>query len=338
MIAKRKTPVISNAMLPISAMHEVIGSDGRVYLLRNDVMFTGMRHSQAEFSEFFLALRDECRIFGKRCPKCGHVIVPPFMALCSYCNFAVMEKEYLKDVGVMVASPVITVFAPSRFKDQVPFGTGRIYLETVDGKLTDSAMLVRVRTITGAIRPGIYRKGTPVKVVFADKRRGEMLDIFVLPQSELSSHQIAKSPLIEKDIKWEQASGVNFGNPDAAAARFLREAVEDFRRLGARISSSSRASKDLAGWNKKVNVRTAGGDFGFEIKESCLYVCDAVFQKPDLVISVRDPAVFIAWMKESGPALTDLVLEGILILNKNELETITRLDRIQRSLRRENTL
>jgi hypothetical protein len=48
-------------------------------------------------------------------------------------------------------SPVITIFAPSRFKGQAPFGTGRVFLETLDGKLSDTAMLIRVRTTLGLI-------------------------------------------------------------------------------------------------------------------------------------------------------------------------------------------
>ena len=34
------------------------------YLLRNDVMFTAMKHTQAEFSEFFLSLRDEAQVLS----------------------------------------------------------------------------------------------------------------------------------------------------------------------------------------------------------------------------------------------------------------------------------
>lgn len=336
-MGRKRQFVIPNAMHPSAGMEQVAGTDGRTYLLRNDVMFTAVKHSQGEFSEFFLALRDECRIFGNRCPNCRHIIVPPYMKLCSHCNFTAMEKEYVKDVGVMVASPVITVFAPSRFKAQVPFGTGRVYLETADGKLTDSAMMVRVRTITGAIRPGIYKKGTPVKVVFAKKRRGEMLDIFVLPQSELTPRQIAKSPLMESDVKWGRASAVDFGKPDPASEAVLAEVVSDLRRLAGKIAQSQRAAKDLAGWNRKVNVMTGGGNFGFEIRECRMEVSDKAFAKPDLVISIRNPITLLAWIRDAlkkdqsnlqSPALTDLVLEGTLMLNKSELETITRLDRI----------
>jgi hypothetical protein len=55
--------------------------------------------------------------------------------------------------------------------------------------------------------------------------------------------------------------------------------------------------------------------------------------------------VLLAWLRDStegivegfgSPALTDLVIDGTLVLNKPELETITRLDRVPRSLRRDH--
>ena len=58
-IAKAKAPpVISPAMLPNFGISEVQGTGG-VYLQRNDVMFTAMKHTAGEFSDFFRALRDE---------------------------------------------------------------------------------------------------------------------------------------------------------------------------------------------------------------------------------------------------------------------------------------
>ena len=41
-----------------------------------------------------------------------------------------------------------------------------------------------------------------------------------------------------------------------------------------------------------------------------------------------------AAMRPESPPLTDLVLDNVILLSKNELETITRLDRLPRSLRR----
>ena len=116
---RKKGQVISPAMLPKAGITEVQAGGSR-YLLRNDAMFTAMQHTQGEFSDFFLALREEGKVFGHRCPQCKHLIIPPFMRRCPACNFVEMSKEYVRDLGVVAATPVITVFAPSRFKGQVP--------------------------------------------------------------------------------------------------------------------------------------------------------------------------------------------------------------------------
>ncbi len=339
-------PVIPAAMLPPAGIAEVKVGDGH-YLLRNEVMFTALKHAQGEFSDFFRALRDEGRLIGHRCPQCKHLIVPPFMKRCPECNFVEMTREYVKDVGLTAATPVITVFAPARFKGQVPFGTGRVFLETADGKLTDTAMLVRVRTTRGTIRPGIYGKGTPVKIAFRDKREGEIEDIFAVPQSELKPAQVAKSPLLESEIEWGRVSGLEFARPTPQLQKVLDEAKAHFQKLAAMVAQSPRAIADLANWHRTVNVQTGGGGFSFVVAEGRLEVREKSADHPDLIVSVADPSVLLAWLRDStegvaegfaSPALTDLVIDGTLVLNKTELETITRLDRLPRSLRRDRVL
>jgi uncharacterized OB-fold protein len=339
-------PVISTAMLPMEGITDVQGSDG-VYLQRNDVMFTAMKHTQGEFSDFFRALRDEGKVFGHRCPECRHLIIPPFMRRCPACNFVEMKKEYVRDTGIMAATPVITVFAPSRFKGQEPFGTGRVFLETADGKLSETAMLVRVRTTRGTIRPGIYKRGTPVKIAFCDSRHGEMLDIFAVPQKELTRRQLAKSPLLESEIEWGRLSEMGFGKPTAQRQKTLQEVRVHFQKLAEMIPHSPRATANLANWHRTVTVRTSGGAFGLVVNKGKLQVREEGVKDPDLVVATQDPSILLAWLHDStepagdsvkSPALTDLVIEGTLVLNKPELETITRLDRVPRSLRRDNVL
>jgi uncharacterized OB-fold protein len=344
--AKSKTkPVISTAMLPMEGITDVRGADG-VYLQRNDVMFTAMKHTQGEFSDFFRALRDEGKVFGHRCPECRHLIIPPFMRRCPACNFVEMKKEYVHDTGVMAATPVITVFAPSRFKGQEPFGTGRVFLETADGNLSDTAMLVRVRTTRGTIRPGIYKKGTPIKLAFCDSRHGEMLDVFAVPQSELTKKQLRKSPLLESEIEWGRLSEMAIGKPSVEQRKVLQEVVTHFQKLTEMIPRSPRATANLANWRRTVAVRTGGGSFSFAINQGKVRVQKDGTKAADLVVAIQDPSILLNWLRDStepagdvkSPALTDLVIEGTLVLNKPELETITRLDRVPRSLRRDNVV
>jgi uncharacterized OB-fold protein len=336
-------PLIPDTMIPPAEIAEVKAGDGR-YLLRNEVMFTALRHAQAEFSDFFRAIRDEGRLFGHRCPQCKHLIVPPFMRRCPSCNFVEMSKEYVRDVGVTAATPVITIFAPSRFKGEVPFGTGRVFLQTMDGKLTDSALLVRVRTRLGTIRPGIYRKGTPVKIAFHDERRGGIEDVFAVPQSELTAEQLAKSPLLESEIEWGRFSELEFPPPTPKVQEALKEVLAHFEKLAEMVGQSPLATADLANWRRTVNVQTGGGAFHFAVEDGKLRAGAASAENPDLILRVADPSVLLVWLRDAtegvaegfaSSALTDLVVDGTLVLNKPELETITRLDRLPRSLRRD---
>jgi hypothetical protein len=245
----------------------------------------------------------------------------------------------------MAASPVITVFAPSRFKDQVPFGTGRVFLEAADGKLASTAMLLRVRTTLGTIRPGIYRKGTPVKIVFSPHRKGAVDDIFAVPQSELTPEQLAKSPLAENEIDWDRVLEAVQVSASPEAGTALKDAVELFRKLAEMVSKSPRATADLRSWRRLVRLETQAGAFAISIDNGRIEVNEGTSGAPDLVFRMHDPAILVAWLHgatggaragSQSPPLTDLVVEGTLILNKPEMETITRLDRIPRSLRRDS--
>ena len=247
----------------------------------------------------------------------------------------------------MAATPVITVFAPSRFKGQEPFGTGRVFLETADGKLSDTAMLVRVRTTRGTIRPGIYKKSTAVKIAFCDSRQGEMLDLFAVPQNELTPRQLAKSPLLESEVEWGRLSQMEFGKPTAQLQKTLQEVRVHFRKFAELIARSPRATANLSNWRRTIAVRTGGGTFGLAINQEKLRVRNGGVKDPDLVVAIQDPSILLTWLRDStepvgdgtkSPALTDLVIEGTLVLNKPELETITRLDRVPRSLRRDNVV
>ena len=338
--------VIPPAMLPATQMQQVSGHDGEHYLLWNDVMFTGVQHTRAEFSKFFVTLRDACKIFGHRCPSCKTLEIPPFEARCAACNFTAMEREFVKDTGVMAASPVITIFAPSRFKQEVPFGTGRVFFDTSAKGQTDTAMLLRTRTTRGAIRPGIYRRDTPVKIVFRDQRVGGILDLFAVPQSELTPQQIAKSPLLESDLRWDVVQEADLGTPTTKGQQVVRETVAELEKLAELIAKSGRASANLANWERTILVRTAGGAFGFRITKGKLEALRDAPAQADLVVTLADPAVLLGWLRsatgstgaEASPALTDLVIEGTLWLSKTELETVTRLDRIPRSLRRDGVV
>ena len=115
----------------------------------------------------------------------------------------------------------------------------------------------------------------------------------------------------------------------------LLDVLNELRALAQRITQSKRAKDDLANWQRLVKVTTAGGTFGFSIQESAITVLPhGDVDGEDLLLAVEDPAALLPWLQR-GAALTNLIMDGTLWVNKSELETITRLDRLPRSLRRD---
>jgi hypothetical protein len=173
-----------------------------------------------------------------------------------------------------------------------------------------------------------------------------MLDVFAVPQSELTRKQLAKSPLFESEIEWGRLSDMDFGKPTLQRQKTLQEVRTNFQKLAEMIPLSPRATANLANWQRAVTVRTGGGSFGFSVDQGKLQVSRDGVKNPDLIVAIEDPSVLLTWLHDStaptgeakSPALTDLVIEGTLVLNKPELETITRLDRVPRSLRRDNVV
>jgi hypothetical protein len=153
--------------------------------------------------------------------------------------------------------------------------------------------------------------------------------------------------LLESEIEWGRISDQELGpaTPELQAA--LQEARTHFQKLAELVPQSARATANLAHWNRLVNVQTGGGNFSLAVENGKLRVQDEVGEEADLILSLKDPGVLLAWVRDAteglkegfgSPALTDLVMEGTLVLNKPELETITRLDRVPRSLRRDQVL
>lgn len=320
-------------VIPLEAIpdvgSEVVTVEGRPYLVVNDAMFTFYKRTMGEFSPFFLALRDEKRILGARCPSCGLVRVPPFVTRCPDCDFVDTELVEVGDVGTMLATPPVTYFANSLFQQQVPFGRGRVVLQGAD-----TALSVNCYTTRGILVPGIFKKGTPVKVVFRTQRRGEITDIFCVPAAELSPEQVAKKGLEEHEIDWERASEppLRAATPDDRA-RF-RQVAGELSALARELSDNARARRDIANWWRTVLVKCVGGTLVMRIADGDLTIEEGTVEQPDLVMVVADPAVLRDALAYRG-SLTQAIMKGQLWISKNvEFTTVFKLERMARSLAR----
>ena len=196
-------------VIPHEAIPEVMSrinvypEDKFVCVERTEAMFTTYWASAGEVSPFFLAIMKEKKILGSRCPKCKMVICPPYMTRCPVCqneDFSLVALETgieMPQVGYMLVTPPITVFANARFARYAPFGRGRVILGD-----SQSALPIQVFTTTGFLKPGIFKAGTKVKIIFRKMRMGFSTDYFAVPLDEVPEKLREKNGVEESQLKW----------------------------------------------------------------------------------------------------------------------------------------
>ncbi|HTM19943.1 MAG TPA: zinc ribbon domain-containing protein [Kofleriaceae bacterium] len=310
----------------------LVGKDGRDYLQFTSHMVTFYQQTCGEHSRFFLALR-EGRLIGARCPQCRQVMVPAATWHCPNCRFAAMDEVELPHRGVLAYTAPITIFPSATFLADAPFARG--YVDVATDAPIASFLPARLRTTTGLERPGIFVKGTELKLVFEDQRQGAITDIFWVPMSELSPAQRAAQPLL--------ASALDFTSPPAPAVQptaakqaAYTAALAALRRLSAAVERSPRAQTDLANRTHTVGVKTGGGDFTLLVSRGRLHADDRLAPAPDFTLVADDPGVFSRWVADGS--LTDAAVEGTLWLpNRTAFQLLPILDRLPRSVRRDQS-
>ncbi len=327
------SPETRNTIIPLEAIPEVGGHvetiDGKDYWVLNDAMFTFYQRSQGEFSEFFLALKDRKKILGCKCTKCGVVRVPPFLVRCPDCDFAPTETVEMGDVGEMLSTPPITYFANSLFQGQVPFGRGRVLLEGAD-----TALSVNIYTTKGILVPGIVKKGTKMKVVFRDKRNGEITDIFAIPASELTPEQVAKPGLLDSELNWEAAEPPALPAPSDADIEKFKAGLAELTALAAEMKNAERARRDIADWHRIIQVLTTGGSLVLEIDDGDLRVKEGKADKPDFTLVCADIDTLVNGIAYRGSLTQAIITKDLWVSLNRELTTIFKLERMARSLGR----
>ena len=324
----QKEKVIPEKYIPdVGSYIETI--DGKDYLITNDAMYTFYRRTKGEFSSFFLGLRDEKKLLGCKCTKCGLVRVPPFLTHCPDCNFALTEMVEVEQVGIMNSTPPITYFATSLFQHMAPYGRGRVIFNGAD-----TAMSVILYTTTGILVPGIINKGTEVKLVFRDNRIGEMTDVFCVPTAELSKEQIEKKGLQESEINWESPVEPELPVASDAEVAIYEEALKEMESIIEEMNTNDRARKDIAGWKRDIQVKTKGGQFAIIIDDGDIKLEEKTLSSPDFVMVCEDPRTLLDGLAYRG-AITDSVISKKLWISKNmEFNTIFKFDRMARSVAR----
>ena len=259
------------------------------------------------------------------------VRVPPFEMFCPECDFTELESIPIPDTGAMMNTPPITYFAHSLFQGWVPFGRGRVLLEGAD-----TAVPMHVYTTKGVLTPFVFKRGTPVKVVFRDKRIGKPTDVFAVPQSELTAAQLARSPLMESDLDFTKPAEPAVPAATPAATAKLDRALKMLQKLAKDVARSPRAQHNLAGWKRRISIKTPGGNLAMVIDDRKLAVSSGTLKgAADLVLLFQDPQTLLDWLTFKE-ALTNAIIAGKLWINANrEFTTIFKLDRLPRSVLRD---
>jgi len=327
-------------VIPHEAIPEVMSritvfpEDKAVCLERTESMFTTYWASAGEISPFFLAVMKEKKIIGARCPQCQMVICPPYMTRCIVCqkeDFSMVDMEVgveMPQVGWMLGTPPITVFANARFARYAPFGRGRVILGE-----SQSALPIQVFTTTGFLKPGIFQRGTKVKIIFRKNRMGFSMDYFAVPLDEVPEKLRDKNGVEETALKWKSTEISEPQVTDAYKKQFpkMLQAVTKFVSA---IPKSPRAQRDLANWTRKIQVKTGGGKFGLLLDKQKIKVVKDKVPRPDLLLVVQDPAHLIGWT--NGDSLVNMIRTGFAgINNLQDMETVFKLDRLHRSIRRD---
>jgi uncharacterized OB-fold protein len=327
-------------VIPHEAIPEVMSritvfpEDKVVCLERTEPMFTTYWASAGEISPFFLAVMKEKKIIGAQCPKCKMVICPPYMMRCPVCqkeDFSLVDLEVgleLPQVGWMLGTPPITVFANARFARYAPFGRGRVILGE-----SQSALPIQVFTTTGFLKPGIFQRGTKVKIIFRKFRMGFSTDYFAVPLAEVPERLRDKNGVEETQLTWKSQELAEPKVTDSYKKPFstLLVAVGKFVK---EIPKSPRAQRDLTNWTRKIQVQTGGGKFGLILDKQRIKVVKERIPRPDLTMVVEDPKYLVEWTK--GESLVNMIRMGYAgISNLQDMETIFKLDRLHRSIRRD---
>jgi uncharacterized OB-fold protein len=327
-------------VIPHEAIPEVMSritvfpEDKAVCLERTESMFTTYWASAGEISPFFIAVMKEKKIIGARCPQCQMVICPPYMTRCPVCqkeDYSLVDMEVgveMPQVGWMLGTPPITVFANARFARYAPFGRGRVILGE-----SQSALPIQVFTTTGFLKPGIFQRGTKVKIIFRKNRMGFSMDYFAVPLDEVPEKLRDKNGVEETALKWRSTEISEPQVTDAHKKQFpkLLQAVTKFVSA---IPKSPRAQRDLANWSRKIQVKTGGGKLGLILDKQRIKVVKEKVPRPDLVLVIEDPTYLVGWT--NGDSLVNMIRMGFAgINNLQDMETIFKLDRLPRSIRRD---
>jgi len=150
----------------MSVRSEELGSTGTLaYPSRIRLPYTW--HVGKVGSRFYQEIKDHCKIWGIKCPKCEWVFVPP-RETCPRCYCDMQEWVELSDTGTLLTYTVTRYAVPGIQPLEPPFALGIIKLKGASSGFVHLLGEVDFKDIS---------IGMKVKAVFREARRGDYLDI-----------------------------------------------------------------------------------------------------------------------------------------------------------------
>jgi uncharacterized OB-fold protein len=117
-------------------------------------------------SYFLTQLRDQGKIWGKYCPRCTKVLLPPRKS-CPFCFVDTDKWVEVSDEGVVETFTLVREGTPLH-PLKTPFAYAVILL---DGASTGFVHVL------SEVEPDEIKEGMRIKAVFAENRKGSLLDI-----------------------------------------------------------------------------------------------------------------------------------------------------------------
>ncbi len=147
-------------------------SEKKDFLEYYDEMIIHYQYSVGEISKFFLEVKNNGKLFGTRCTKCGFGFFPPRIN-CHKC-YEPCEWVELSGKGEIIAG-TLAHFGVSNFTQVVPITIAFIKMDEMD-------MAIRHTVVMDSkdLSMDNLKKGTRVKVQFRPKneREGKITDFY----------------------------------------------------------------------------------------------------------------------------------------------------------------
>jgi len=121
-------------------------------------------------SKFLVEMRDNKKIIGVKCPKCGLVFAPP-KEVCDACFVVMTEPVEVENVGTIINCTTLHfpfVDPETGVQKEVPYSFGNIKLDGADSLIQNYLVADDLSKI---------KVGARIEIEFQEKRVGSLRDI-----------------------------------------------------------------------------------------------------------------------------------------------------------------